>query len=572
MIKKNFTAQARRARNTIWNAAGRYDFEPPFLAFYPDGEADYYFDMMIGLADKWLGLSPLWVFFTSYETHPRAEEFDAYLWLGLENCLYEKEVEERPFLDLLRQERGRRFFKKQEDMSRQQMEHQSMAVYTQQQARWSAVCGQRGPLMTPREKKMAEALLFPGSWDTEAVLAAMESFLKQFFRCEPGSPRKRSAAASVLRSLRRHEKQRKDRMIVRTGSGEGDHERAVAQRHEGLGRYAGPSREDRDYIRAVFGPCLISEAELRILEEDLCCGENEGTRLWISSGKQGDMADSEAAKIMEAARYQRERNEAFLKEHASQVQLHIKKLSAQLDTIFSSYLRPSPENARRGRLQAEKAYRLPLLQDDRVFLKNSDDVESDICVDLLLDASQSRLNSQELLAAETYILAKSLEKSNIPVRVTAFRSLRSHTVLEILKPWNNQDCQGLMSFFSGGWNRDALAFRTLGRLNDDMIMPGKKRLLLILTDGSPNDSAPLTAGGKRKEYEGAAAVQLAAQAVAGLRREGLRVGGVFHGNLHNLENITQIFGHSYVRVRSASQLAQGIGELFLMLLRESDKD
>ena len=105
-----------------------------------------------------------------------------------------------------------------------------------------------------------------------------------------------------------------------------------------------------------------------------------------------------------------------------------------------------------------------------------------------------------------------------------------------------------------------------------MVMPGKKRLLLILTDGSPNDSTPLTAGGKRKEYEGAAAVQLAARAVAGLRREGLRVGAVFHGNLHNLENITQIFGHSYVRVRSASQLAQGIGELFLMLLRESDKD
>ena len=81
----------------------------------------------------------------------------------------------------------------------------------------------------------------------------MEAFLKQFFRYEPGAPRRRSAAASVLRSLRRHEKQRKDRLIVRTGSGEGDHERAVAQRHEGLGRHAGPNQEDRDFIRAVFG-------------------------------------------------------------------------------------------------------------------------------------------------------------------------------------------------------------------------------------------------------------------------------------------------------------------------------
>ncbi|MBR3297251.1 MAG: hypothetical protein IKI65_05380 [Firmicutes bacterium] len=68
MIKKQYSGNARRARNIIWNAAGRYDFDPPFMSFFPDGKPDYYMDMIVGLADKWLDLQKLWEFFASYET------------------------------------------------------------------------------------------------------------------------------------------------------------------------------------------------------------------------------------------------------------------------------------------------------------------------------------------------------------------------------------------------------------------------------------------------------------------------------------------------------------------------
>ena len=36
----------------------------------------------------------------------------------------------------------------------------------------------------------------------------------------------------------------------------------------------------------------------------------------------------------------------------------------------------------------------------RVFLKDGEETEPEICVDLLLDASQSRMHSQEVLSAE----------------------------------------------------------------------------------------------------------------------------------------------------------------------------
>ena len=82
MIKKNYTGAARRARNIIWNAAGRYDFDPPFMAFFANGHPDQYFNMVAGLVQKWLDMPRLWNFFLSYEGDRRADEFDDLLKLG----------------------------------------------------------------------------------------------------------------------------------------------------------------------------------------------------------------------------------------------------------------------------------------------------------------------------------------------------------------------------------------------------------------------------------------------------------------------------------------------------------
>ena len=111
MIRPYTAKASRRALNIVWNAAGRYDFDPQFLAFLPDGEADAYFDLIIGLTEKWLGLSELQAVFLSYRNDRRREEFDEYLWLGLENYVYEKELPDRPVLKDLRIRRGELFFR-----------------------------------------------------------------------------------------------------------------------------------------------------------------------------------------------------------------------------------------------------------------------------------------------------------------------------------------------------------------------------------------------------------------------------------------------------------------------------
>ena len=575
MIKKNYTGSARRARNIIWNAAGRYDFDPPFMAFFANGHPDQYFNMVVGFVQKWLDLPRLWDFFLSYEGDRRADELDDLLWLGLENCVYEKELRERPILESLRRERGKLFFVEQQQMSVQQMEYQSMPVYNQQEYRWASVCSRHTPLLSAREKRMAQALLFSGELDTDGVIAAMQAFLLDFFRITPGEAiQKHHKATPLARLLLRHEHKRRDRLLVRAGTGEGDHPKAVQQRHAGLGRHVGPGPEDEQYVRAVFGRCCLSDQEMRILENELCIGDDGLCRLWVTKGELSDTANRDALEVRESAARQKGLNERFCADNAAMIEGSVRALATRIDTIFSSYFRHIPENARGGRIRPEAAWRLPVLDDTMVFLKDGEETEPEICVDLLLDASQSRMHSQEVLSAEGYMIARSLEKLHIPVRVCAFRSIRSYTVLELLKDWRDHDCRGLHRYFAGGWNRDGLAVETLGRLNDAPEMQGRQRILLVLTDGSPNDSTPLPSSGliMEREYEGEAAVKSAQDAVKRLRDTGVRIGAVFHGNTSHLENVHRIYGHAYVRIQKANQLAQGVGDLLLMLLREMRTD
>ena len=78
------------------------------------------------------------------------------------------------------------------------------------------------------------------------------------------------------------------------------------------------------------------------------------------------------------------------------------------------------------------------------------------------------------------------------MQVAAFRSLRGYTSIEVLKGFSEKDCSRVFSFYAGGWNRDGLAIDAIGYLlREEAEKTGHKQLLLVLTDGNPNDSAPM---------------------------------------------------------------------------------
>ena len=642
MIRREYTGNARRARNFIWNAAGRYDFEPPYLAFYPTGEVDMYFNMVIGLAVKWFDMSRLMTFFDSYKSSRSADEYDEFLWLGIENCVYAKELPERPILAQLRIDRANDFFRIQNSLSRQQVEMQSMAVYDQQAARWSEVLGKH-VLLAGKKRKMYEFLKFKGDLDTDGLIARMNEFFEEFFHFTPGmSEEKRSFR--LADSLRRGFGKRRgssEKLMVRTADGGGITDKDVLLTHTAGMRYGfAPDKKDEDYIRACFGDCAYSGAEMRILEEALCTDGDAACRLWVvkpqrkgeeagapmkgktntgdtlagapihtkSSSLEGTAnsvmvnagrntaksseiripsgtdnrpaprntsISKDARDFLTKSAEQRRRNEKYRNENALMIHESIKRLSAALGTLFVSYSRHLPEKARTGRLVARNAYRLSVVHDPYVFLRDGDETENNLRVTLLLDASMSRLYSQEKIAAEAYVIASSLERIHIPLEILSYRTIRGFTVIEKLKELAEKRADSVLSYTAGGWNRDSLAFRTVGRMiREEDPNRTQSHILLILTDASPNDSMPIASGGLLggKEYEGELSVREARKAVSDLREDGIRTAAVFLGSSAHLDNVHQIFGKEYVRIQTIAQLADGVSELIAMMLRESPPD
>ncbi|MBR0093215.1 MAG: hypothetical protein IJP92_16130 [Lachnospiraceae bacterium] len=572
MKAKRIGSEQRRAMNQIWNAAGRYDFDAPFMAFRPDGSADFYFNTVIGLTEKWLGAEALTTFFASYAHSPRAEHYDTLLWLGIEHCLYEKEIGERPMLASLRRAYAEQFMQQEQTLSRQEMMAQMPRVYEQQQIRWGEVL-ERPVRAVGSAAKLAEALRIPGSVETKELIDRLKLILVDYFRFRgfrltehDGIPIS-AQLGSLLRNVMRRDSKQHDSLVVR-GVGTSAESRAPF----GSTRQLAKSEEDEDYIRNCFGGCLYDASQMQLLENALCTDAHEECRLWYAPAEPDpvpeELLHKEAKQLAADIKKQHARNVAFYNKSSVLIAAGIRALSAQLDAILSTYLQPLPERSRAGDLTASKAYRLKLLHDPYVFTRPGDEVENNLSVDILLDASSSRASAQEIIAAQAYILAKSLIRCHVPVQVSAFRSVKGFTVTQRLKSYTETDVNRIFRYYASGWNRDGLAVRAVEKLTEK---GGEKKLLLVLTDAHPNDSQkmpPEEGSIFTREYDSVAAVDDTIEAVRELREKGIMIGAIFTGKTSYLENLHAIYGKYYVRIRKTEQLAVGAGTLLTQMLRE----
>ena len=602
MIKRHYSSNSRRVLNIIWNAAGRYDFEPSFLAFHTNGSPDVYFNIIIGLAEKWLDMEKVSAFFDSFSYAREAAEYSEYVWLGLESCLYEKELPERPVLTALRKQHAEEFFKVQQQLSKQQMEVMSMSVYTQQQARWAFVTGRKLPMLSAKEQGMYEALQLSGEADTDELLTELKGFLRTYcgFKFDEEDYRKNHRPGLIRRLWGKHvhaQYKNTDHLIVRAGTGAGDPRDAVhLNQQTGFKQDEGRAERDRAYIEGCFGKSLYADEKLRAAEAELCTGEDNVCRLWFTDGaaqvssanKNGDTDIAEGIKLSDkdareisivhnSITEQTKRNQAYYEKNLLQIRESTKKLSAELEVLISTFLRHLPEKSETGHIDARNSYRIALFNDTKVFLRDGDEAENNIRVDILLDASQSRMNSQELIASEAYVLAESMIKAGVCVQVLSFRSLRGYTVIDRLKKYSDKDARGVLRYFASGWNRDALAIKAAGyMIRDELIRNGsEKHILLMLTDASPNDSTPLAPAGARtgpQNYEGLPPVESAERAVKALKAEHIHTAAVFHGSTIHLENVYRIYGKEYIRIRSLAQLASGFLDLMQSALQEMEAD
>ena len=111
MTREISDLQKKRAYNLIWNAAADYGFLPDFKFYTRDGIADVYWNSLIGLARKHYDYPQLSKLFRGLEHEEEAGEYEALLWLGLENALVAKEKAARPALVLLQRRYAESYLK-----------------------------------------------------------------------------------------------------------------------------------------------------------------------------------------------------------------------------------------------------------------------------------------------------------------------------------------------------------------------------------------------------------------------------------------------------------------------------
>ncbi len=568
-MNAHYSGSQRRALNQIWNGAGKYGFEPLFLSLDSQGNPNFYLNIIVGCVCKWYGEEEPARIFDAWSGDRRHALLDDLAWLFLESTVFLRELSERPVLEELRKEYARGFFAKEQTLSRQEWMAKNQLSYTMQTARWKAVLGKKPPFMTPYEKELASALA-PGSLKQEELFqAVMDVFAR--FHLFNGKGRTPYALrfhltgrwAQMAGRLAQKEITHTDVVSAGRGTGAGEGEGSAFSLRAAKILLKEDADADRLYIESCFGPPLISARELLMAEQKLCTGVHRGCHLWYTAGvpRPEKTAGGEAGRLAEQALLQAERNRLAFAADNALYQNAVRRLTEQIQNELLVYAQPEEERAVSGKLDSARAWRAAVLSDARVFERKENVSWPGFSVELLLDASTSRMHCQETVAAQAYILAESLFRCGVPVRVSSFCSLRGYTILRVLKGFQGKS-RDVFRYFASGWNRDGLALRAAGELL--FSTPEEKRLLLLLTDAGPNDSHRIPPGEKYPfghDYADAPAVEDTAREVRNLQRQGIRVGAVFMGPGMYVPAAKIIYGKNLARIRTMDQLAEAAGRL-----------
>lgn len=612
--------ERKRAENLVWTAAGDYAFTPDFLSFTEDGRADLYMNLVIGLAHKWLG-RPTEVLLEEVSESRRAAILSDTLWLGIESYVYARELPSRPALAALRVEHAEAYFARLQNLNRQQWMAENKRLLDQQTIRWSRVLGRKTRVYAPDRKALAAALELDPALSADEVAATLRAILTRFFtyrgeaEVKPVHIRLNAVEAWVLQHVFRTEHQHTDTLMMKnTYAANASAATQVASdgKHGGVG-----ATGERAYITACFGRSLYTDEELQQLEARLCVGGHRGCHVYVTDGifstgastgrmsvrekagvlknditrtnqrtedgsgkasetgtridataPRGGFFDSETAKVRQDSAQQELANRRFFESEGELARSLVRRLSARLELTLSDLRENVAVHAPMGRLDPVRAWRMPVVHDPDVFEKQRPEREMPLDVTLLLDASASRMQMQEQLAAEAWILAEALKNCHVPAAVWNFRSLRGYTVLEKMKDFSERDCAHLFHFYAAGWNRDGLGLRLAA---EELLHGDRKHILIVLTDASPDDSTRLSACEKYPfgaAYEGRPSVDDAADAIAEMRAQGILVYGLFLGRTESLGNLSLMYGHHQVRIHDIGQLARAAGEIFTKAVEE----
>lgn len=572
--------EAKRARNFIWMAACDYDIEPLFLAFAPDGTADIYLNLIIGLTYKWYEQDKIDDFFNQL-TGKNAALYEGLLWIGLENALYEKERQTRPALNDLRLEYAKKSLagvNKNREYSR---------IDTIRNAHCRKILGKPSKLGR-EDEELLHAFCFTPDMTTDEIIAKTREILWKYFAYKPLKVAKPQGiyflqkVAGAFHSVGKvstqyvRAKNYYDRNLSSYGT-------ALPMEHSK--RYIMQFSLQKDpvetkrYVSACFGESMYSDRQQEEIEKKLCVGNHKNCHLLFTRGieskKNQTVPDEinnkrERREILEFTKetaLQYDKNKEHFQKNRAVYQNSIRRLTESLRMHLETADEIFWDATTHGRIKPASVWKALYLDNPRVF-ERKDEVETPgFSVDILMDASSSRKQLQQNIAAQAYVLSKSLTNCGIPVQIYSYCSIRGYTVMHIFKEYDDYGVEDeLFRYVAAGNNRDGLALRAASHLMEQSQKP--KKLLFMFSDASPQDDQIAGEGAfyKDREYTDALAVKDTVNEVQRLKNYGIDVIGIFMGSAHDSELATKIFGRSLVKIKSINEFADAVGRVLNEIL------
>ena len=552
--------EQRRADNLIWNTAGDYSIVPWMRVYDSGGRAELYWNSIVGAVFSRYDRVRLCRFTDDFGRGETRRLLETVFWLGLDNAVYARAAAERPALSSLRARYAR-----------------SLETVPPEEGRVSAVL--RAYFLDeysnsyPRLKELTAALRAVHGDNTEQVLAALDVLLRQQLGYAPEAKKKpRTARGMFLRLFGRDEDAMNQILPVRgfalgvaehyrpdSGESEEEHRRSIR-----LPRPTATKDIDmREYVTGYFGRSMYDERVLYALEKELCVGSHADCSLHFTRGAAEDKSKVKgyAGERRLASLAQEAKNLAAFDRDRDRSRETIRRLSQQISNSILARLDSSAVRSSAGRMDAGRVWRGVLLDDDKVFTRELRGEMGALSVDILLDASTSQLHRQESIAAQGYIIAESLTRCHIPVRVYSFCSMNGFTIVNLFRDYSENDKNAnIFRYFTAGCNRDGLAVRTAAKMMESS--GAENRILVVLSDCKPNDVMKVrTAGAEYREYTEAEGVEDTAAEVHSARIRGIHVVCVFTGTDDDLPAAKLIYGQHMTRIRSLNQFADAVSSL-----------
>nr|WP_325303139.1 hypothetical protein [uncultured Dysosmobacter sp.] len=558
--------ETRRASNLIWNAARDYTFEPQLRVFDREGRAELYWNSVVGAAWRHFDREKLDGFFRSFDGAEDQGLFENLTWMALENAVFLRERADRPALPRLREEYARRAVGEMADS----LETADLLEL----AHFRRVLGQPTKL-PPREQALLEALEPGPDLDTDALIARLQAVFAERFGYRPGQAQAGCRRRGLFGGEWFAGKKKQQLPPVRGfafGYGKySDGGSQVAKRNRSeLGLPVVQTPEGlKKYIRDYFGPPCCPEKELAEMERDYCTGNHRSCHIHFTRGLSADRSIPKGyVGAQKKANIKRTvRNRAFYREHLVQNQMTINRLTSQLRSSLLTQMDANAARANAGQLEAGRVWRGLYLQDHKIFARNANNTLGSLSVDILLDASTSQLQRQETIVTQCYIIAESLTRCGLPVRVYSFSSISGYTTLTLFRDYQEpENNDNIFNYFPCGCNRDGLGIRiAAGRMARTDY---EHKLLIVLSDVKPNGVVKVeTSEGVFQNYADELGIADTAAEVHRAKMNGVSVICVFTGNDADLPAARRVYGHNLARIRSLNQFADTVGKLILMQIK-----